>query len=468
MEVVYCGFNGFRQVPGSSGSDTLTCLTLHSKATEVVDVAICWNYMVVAEPEAVTKYGLINNRPGLARLDRPPGSAAVSQLSATPRHILTVTDSGECWTHEEGKGWRRVMVSSEVESLPQSSTPSEETVSTLAEENEGDPEDPLTCNTGDIDTALMTDSGGEVSPDNEESPVCMARTACGDFHNLGVDTLGQAYNLPSALQFSSFPGGAQQRVTDIACGKEHCMLLTEHGQVYTWGGGSRGQLGHGTLANEDTPRLVMALDGMKIIKIAAGGWHSAAISEFHDLYMFGWNESGQLAQQTNLARPAECFSAVEKLLMACCTMQAEDAAIPRGDTEDTECYRKHDDEPPCPELPDPEKEALNCYNSAACDNNSDLVMVQPLPMLVQINGKTPAESAVIDVGCGSRHTVCLTQGNNLWSFGWNKYGQLGVGDTRSRDSVTRMLQLPRGKSKDITMLRCGDWGTVVVTTKGDK
>ena len=81
----------------------------------------------------------------------------------------------------------------------------------------------------------------------------------------------------------------------------------------------------------------MALDGMKIIKIAAGGWHSAAISgeykvkhevdiqnrililtfkttvftESHDLYMFGWNESGQLAQPTNLARPAECFSAVE-------------------------------------------------------------------------------------------------------------------------------------------------------------
>ena len=139
--------------------------------------------------------------------------------------------------------------------------------------------------------------------------------------------------------------------------QEHCILLTEHGQVYTWGGGTRGQLGHGTVTSEDSPKLVMALDGMKIVKIAAGGWHSAAISgicwifgdwkllilsliEFHDLYMFGWNESGQLAQQTNLARSgAECFSAVEKLLMACCTMQAEDAALPRGDTEDTEVYR---------------------------------------------------------------------------------------------------------------------------------
>jgi len=297
----------------------------------------------------------------------------------------------------------------------------------------------------------------------------MVTTACGDYHNLGLDSSGQAYSLPSPLTFSSFPGGAQHKVSQVAAGKEHCMLLTEHGQVYSWGGGTRGQLGHGSLASEDSPRLVMALDGMRVVKIAAGGWHSAAISEFHDLYMFGWNESGQLAQQTNLARPAECFSAVEKLLMACCTMQAEDAAIPRGDTEDTEVYRKHDDKEPPPPLPDPEKEALNCYNSASCDNNTDYVMVQSLPMLVQVTGKTAAESSVVDVGCGSRHTVCLTQGNNLWSFGWNKYGQLGVGDTKSRDSVVRMVAPPRlNKQREISMLRCGDWGTVVVTRKVDK
>jgi hypothetical protein len=36
---------------------------------------------------------------------------------------------------------------------------------------------------------------------------------------------------------------------------------------------------------------------------------------------------------------------VEKLLMACCTMQPEDAALPRGDAEgDGEVYHKNDDE----------------------------------------------------------------------------------------------------------------------------
>ena len=69
----------------------------------MVDVAVCWNYLVVAEGEHVTKYGLVNSKPGLLRLDHPPGSGEVTQLSATPRHILSVTSSGECWTHEEGK-----------------------------------------------------------------------------------------------------------------------------------------------------------------------------------------------------------------------------------------------------------------------------------------------------------------------------------------------------------------------------
>lgn len=42
------------------------------------------------------------------------------------------------------------------------------------------------------------------------------------------------------------------------------------------------------------PTLVEALAGIKIIDIAVGGWHSAAISEFGDLYVWGWNKHGQL------------------------------------------------------------------------------------------------------------------------------------------------------------------------------
>lgn len=42
------------------------------------------------------------------------------------------------------------------------------------------------------------------------------------------------------------------------------------------------------------PTLLEALSGIRIIEIAAGGWHSAALSEFGDLYVWGWNKQGQL------------------------------------------------------------------------------------------------------------------------------------------------------------------------------
>jgi hypothetical protein len=42
---------------------------------------------------------------------------------------------------------------------------------------------------------------------------------------------GHAFVLPSPIYH---PG---VRVTQVACGNEHCLLLTETGQVFSWGTG---------------------------------------------------------------------------------------------------------------------------------------------------------------------------------------------------------------------------------------
>lgn len=84
------------------------------------------------------------------------------------------------------------------------------------------------------------------------------------------------------------------KIIDVQCGFEHCIILTDMGRVYTWGNGRRLQLGHGDVNNLDEPEQVEALAGIKIIKISAGGWHSFALSEFGDLYAWGWNNHGQL------------------------------------------------------------------------------------------------------------------------------------------------------------------------------
>ena len=216
-EVWYCGFNGFKQVPSQADRHTLTSLVLQQPkplAREIVDVAVCWNYLIVAEPHQIIKYGLVKGKHhGLERLSLPPGKGQkFVQVSATPRHLLAVTDTGECWTHEESKGsWRQIQVGTETNPL----TPD-------TDKNEA----PLIEMLDDVKKSSDEDNDQEQNDLN----VRLAKTSCGDAHNIGLDDEGKVYSLPSPLDFDPFPSGTTHKVTDLVCGKEHCLLLTEHGQ----------------------------------------------------------------------------------------------------------------------------------------------------------------------------------------------------------------------------------------------
>ncbi|XP_072880884.1 RCC1 domain-containing protein 1-like isoform X5 [Hemitrygon akajei] len=80
----------------------------------------------------------------------------------------------------------------------------------------------------------------------------------------------------------------------LVLGSEHALLLTCDWTVYSWGAGRHGQLGHGGVEDEADPRIVEALHGLVVTELAAGAWHSVCSSASGDLYVWGWNESGQL------------------------------------------------------------------------------------------------------------------------------------------------------------------------------
>uniref|UniRef100_A0A665UJA5 RCC1-like domain-containing protein n=1 Tax=Echeneis naucrates TaxID=173247 RepID=A0A665UJA5_ECHNA len=58
-------------------------------------------------------------------------------------------------------------------------------------------------------------------------------------------------------------------VSSISCGQTHTAVLTKDGKVFTFGEGSRGQLGHNSTANEVKPTQVKGLDGAAL-QIACG------------------------------------------------------------------------------------------------------------------------------------------------------------------------------------------------------
>ena len=90
-------------------------------------------------------------------------------------------------------------------------------------------------------------------------------------------------------------------VREVSCGVNHLLLLDTRGHVYSCGHGNRGQLGHGDTLNRYHPTIIELTVAMMIIKISAGGWHSALLSNCHDIYTNGWNCDGQLGHNLNVA-----------------------------------------------------------------------------------------------------------------------------------------------------------------------
>lgn len=85
-------------------------------------------------------------------------------------------------------------------------------------------------------------------------------------------------------------------ITQICCGKFHSMALTDRKNIYTWGEGSHGRLGHGDYCLDDQlyPKEIYTLSQRKPIFISAGESHSAAITEKNNLYTWGNGGFGRL------------------------------------------------------------------------------------------------------------------------------------------------------------------------------
>ena len=82
----------------------------------------------------------------------------------------------------------------------------------------------------------------------------------------------------------------KEKAVLISCGFEHCLCLMSNGDVYTWGYGGSGCLGHGNYESLETPKKVE----VNCRYAQAGGYHNAVIGKEGEVYTWGRGDVGQL------------------------------------------------------------------------------------------------------------------------------------------------------------------------------
>ncbi len=80
----------------------------------------------------------------------------------------------------------------------------------------------------------------------------------------------------------------------IAAGLDHTCAVTENGEVWCWGAGHSGQLGDGEEYGDSSNVPVKTINIDTAVNVAAGRWHTCAVTDNGEVWCWGAGHSGQL------------------------------------------------------------------------------------------------------------------------------------------------------------------------------
>eukprot|EP00960_Hanusia_phi_P026708 746404-Hanusia_phi.AAC.2 len=92
-------------------------------------------------------------------------------------------------------------------------------------------------------------------------------------------------------------------VCQVAAGDMHSMALSIFGEVWSWGGSPFGQLGHGNIIDTNLPTPLLPQRHNippNILQICAGYTYSMALTDTGDVFSWGQGESGELGHASKI------------------------------------------------------------------------------------------------------------------------------------------------------------------------
>eukprot|EP00741_Cyanophora_paradoxa_P000678 tig00000430_g653.t1 len=164
-----------------------------------------------------------------------------------------------------------------------------------------------------------------------------AATVTGRLYSFGLGAQGQLGLVSSPLVpvagYWPTAARAHKRVVSVACGLAFTLALTDTGEVWSWGNGEFGALGLGTGVRELRlePQPLRSLWEQRVVRVAAGGQHAAALTEAGRLFVWGSNLYGCLGlghcEDVEVPVPLERGPISEKRVTAVALGSAHTAAI---------------------------------------------------------------------------------------------------------------------------------------------
>ena len=124
-----------------------------------------------------------------------------------------------------------------------------------------------------------------------------------NYGQLGDDTLDQLSPMDITSEFSL---NLSETFTQLSLGRYHSSVLTSEGRYFIWGYNNSGQLADGTNIEKKTPIEITSQFNLNpgdiISKVSLGGYHSSLLTSDGEIFLWGYNTYGQLGDATYASR----------------------------------------------------------------------------------------------------------------------------------------------------------------------
>jgi alpha-tubulin suppressor-like RCC1 family protein len=415
-------------LPAGTTATALTAGGAHTCAVLNTGAVTCWGNNYFGQLGNSTDNGQANPTPTLVGL---PAGTTVTALTVGGLHTCAVLNTGDvtCW----GYNW-----SGQLGNTTNNYTHTANPTPT-----------PVALPAGTTATALTAGDAHTCAVLNTGAAYCWGNNS---FGQLGKDTSNHPTTANPTPVSVRLPTGTT--ATALIAAHDHTCAVLNTGAAYCWGNNYSGQLGNSTdngQANPNpTPTPVALPTATTVTALTAGFAHTCAVRNTGDVTCWGYNNFGQLGNDTNsgtvTANPAPLPVVLPTATTATALTAGDDHTCAVLNTGAVTCW------------------GYNVFGQLGNTTNNGTSTANPAPLPVVL----PTATTATALTAGDAHTCALLNTGAVTCWGHNRYGQLGNSTnngTSTANPAPLPVVLPAGTTA--TALAAGDDHTCAVLNTGD-
>lgn len=223
--------------------------------------------------------------------------------------------------------------------------------------------------------------------------------------------------------------GFAQCWKSVSSGVSHSIAIKNDGTLWAWGWNQDGQLGDNTNVSKSIPVQIGSDNNWK--DVACGAGHSVALKINGTLWAWGYNLQGQLGDNSIINKNFPVQIGVGNIWKSISCGNSHTIAI----KTDSSLW------------------AWGFNNGGQLGDGTTLQRNVPTQVGTEINWKS--------ISAGRVHSNAIRLDGTLWSWGYNIFGQIGDGTTINKTIPTQI-----GISNDWKNISAGDYHSVAIKLDG--